>query len=202
MAYFAEIEDALQGAIMANIVIIPEQKLLAVSNYYTRLWDCLYDAAKKFALAENVNYKNRIQPHTLRQNPNLLRGCPAAQSFIAALAKLNLNPDSPETVMNHGTFGWHGTRTAQAVVNIAENNLDPSPSRRCGQAYGPGEYFAMNPNYSQGAYWGDTNTLFLFFILQEHPYYLLKTHYVINNPSQQEMYVVPILVATFNNQVP
>ena len=202
LAYFAEIEDALQGAIMANIVIIPEQRLLAVSDYYSRLWNFLYDDAKKFTLKENVNYKNRMQPHSLRQNPNLSRGCPAAQSFIAALAKLNLNPDNPEKVIDHGTFGWHGTRTAQAVISIAENNLDPSPSRRRGQACGVGEYFAKDPVYSQGRYWGDTNTLFLFFILNNHPYYLFNHHYVINNPSQQEMYVVPILIATFNNQVP
>lgn len=74
--------------------------------------------------------------------------------------------------------------------------------RRSGQCYGPGEYCAVSNSYSQSGYWGNTNTLFLFFILRNNPYYKLDTHHVVNNPSRNEMYMVPILVATFNKQVP
>ena len=37
---------------------------------------------------------------------------------------------------------------------------------------------------------------------QNNPYYKLDCHSVINNPSQDEMYMVPILVATFDNRNP
>jgi len=96
-------------------------------------------------------------------------------------------------------FGWHGTRTPEAVLGIAFENLDPS--RRSLQLYGPGEYCAMDAAYSQG-YWGNTNTLFLFFILKNptNPHFKLDKHYVINNPSRDMIFMVPILIATFNDQ--
>lgn len=43
--------------------------------------------------------------------------------------------------------GWHGT-LEQNVMSIAVNGFDPT--RRCGQAYGAGEYFAKDPNVSVG----------------------------------------------------
>ena len=122
---------------------------------------------------------------------------------MAALKKRGLDPSAttPETIASLGIYGWHGTRTAENLIRIAFGNLDPK--KRSGQACGPGEYCAVNPSTSQGGYWGNTNTLFLFFILrQNNPYYTLNGHYVINNPSQNEMYMVPILIATFNTQVP
>ena len=104
--------------------------------------------------------------------------------------------------MENGVYGWHGTRPAENVINIAHGNLDPS--RRSGQLYGSGEYCAENPEYSQGVYWGETNTLFLFFILKNPPnrYYKFQTHHVTNNPSKDRMFMVPILIATYNNQIP
>jgi hypothetical protein len=43
--------------------------------------------------------------------------------------------------------GWHGTHE-ENVLSIAVHGFDPS--RRCGQAYGAGEYFAKDPNVSVG----------------------------------------------------
>ena len=201
LAYFGEIEDLLRGNIPANIVIVPQDEDAPIPNYHATLWNHLQEKAKTKAL-QTVQYLNRLQPNTLRINSNLMKGCPAAKSFIAALKKLNLDPSvtDPDQIANHGVWGWHGTRSAANVINIAYGNLDPQ--RRHGQAYGPGEYCAVNPETSQVAYWGETNTLFLFFILKNAPYYQLRTHYVVNNPNINEMYMVPILIATFNNQAP
>ena len=64
------------------------------------------------------------------------------------------------------------------------------------------KYCAVDPKYSQGLYWGDTNTLFVFFILCKCYFYELNTHHIVKNPSHNEMYMVPILIATFNNLIP
>jgi hypothetical protein len=42
---------------------------------------------------------------------------------------------------------WHGSRE-ENILSIAVNGFDPE--RRCGQAYGAGEYFAKDPNVSIG----------------------------------------------------
>lgn len=102
-----------------------------------------------------------------------------------------------------GVFGWHGTSTKDAVLNITKNNLDKN--RRSGQVFGSGEYCAVDAGYPQKyGYWGSTSTLILFFILKDNsPCYKLNTHYVIDNPKESnEMYMVPILIATFDDQTP
>jgi len=96
-------------------------------------------------------------------------------------------------------FGWHGTRTPEAFASISHDNLDPA--RRSGQACGPGEYCAVQAATSF-SYCASTMSLFVFFIIKNCTYYKLSTHYVINNPSPSEMYMVPILIATFNQQAP
>lgn len=65
-----------------------------------------------------------------------------------------------------GVYGWHGTGREENVWKIAYYNLDPK--LRNANVFGPGEYCAVKPSYSiDCGYWGNTNTLFLFFILKE-----------------------------------
>jgi len=197
--YFAELEDTLQGRSIENIEIISFPKELS-DNYYDGLWNYLYNMARDFAL-KDVNHNNRLQRNTLKINPYLKNGCPAARSFINALERQGLNPNSYYNIIVNGVNGWHGTRSDKNIKSILENNLNIS--FRSGQNFGPGEYCATDSNYSiNNLYWGDTNTLIVFFILKNNPFFLLNTHYVINNPSQEEMYMVPILIATFNDRIP
>lgn len=201
LAYLASLEDQLQNVDNSQVVIIPHDPSQLTQSFYTPLFDFLHEEAKKFTLTTYVNVKNVLQTHTLKKNLYLENGSPSARSFIAAMNKINLNPSSPQTVFSAGRFGWHGTSNDQNLLNILYANLDPK--RRSGQAYGVGEYCAVDPDYSQSGYWGTTQTLILFFILEKNnPYYLLNYHYVTRNPSQKEMYMVPILIATFNNRNP
>lgn len=202
LQYFAEMEELLQGANSLNIVI--EQKTLAppsTNSYYPNLWRVLYEEAKRITLAY-VNTSNTLQTSTVRMNPNLEKGTFGARSFMAGLEHCGLNPavTDPQTILQLGVFGWHGTPTAESVLSIAIENLDPG--RRRARS---GEFCGTRQEYSQTArYWGNTNTLFLFFILKNPPnqYFTFNGHYVTNNPSRNLMFMVPILVATFNNQVP
>ncbi len=103
----------------------------------------MFDEAKNITL-NYVNNSHRLQKHTIRINPNLIKGAPAATRFVAALDSLGLGPRTidPQTILKQGLFGWHGTRTPEAVLGIAFENLDPN--RRSGQYFGPGEYCAAN----------------------------------------------------------
>ena len=38
----------------------------------------------------------------------------------------------------------------------------------------------------------------IFILKNENPYFKFDYHYVVNNPSKNEIYMIPILVATFN----
>jgi len=204
LAYFAEIEDLLQGVIPANIVVIPDNNIDPIPNYHTALWNYLFEKGKKEAL-QIVSRDHQLQRHTLRINSNLMKGCPAAQQFVKSLMRLNLDPTftKQEQIESYGTWGWHGTNKSDNVRRIAWENLDIQKRKR--HLFGTGEYCAKSACDSFG-YWGETNTLFLFFILEKNnQYYSFKTgpgYHVINNPEQNEIYMVPILIATFNNQVP
>ena len=44
--------------------------------------------------------------------------------------------------------GFHGTKSVEALCDIAAYGFDPT--RRAGQALGPGEYFGRQPNIAQG----------------------------------------------------
>jgi len=200
IAYFEAISDALQSIQVKNITIVTDPMTASSpSSSATKLWQFLYQKAEEFVM-QTYTGSNRL--HTLCINTELEKGCPVGEKFLNALKKLRLSPENPQKVFDSGVpFGWHGTRNALAVSGIAHENLDPG--RRSGQLFGPGEYCADDASYSQdGGYWGTTNTLFVFFIIRHCPYYKFSTHHVVNNPSASEMYMVPILVATFNDQVP
>lgn len=203
LQFFTEIEEALTSSNSNFNVDVMQAATLSTymrTDYYPGLWKYLYDKAASFTVSHCNNLKVPLQFHTLRINPALERGCPAAKKFISGITSLNLNPNDHKTIYQNGVpFGWHGTRNVQAVIGITHNNL--LPSLRSGQAYGPGEYCAVGADYSQRC-WGNTNTLFVFFIVK-CKYYKFSTHHVVNNPLDGGlMFMVPILIATFGTQTP
>lgn len=70
-------------------------------------------------------------------NTQLKQSSPAYEKFAAGLQ--NLHQSSALGVVFHGTASGN-------ISNILQNGLDPS--RRKGQAYGPGEYFSKEPGVS------------------------------------------------------
>lgn len=169
-------------------------------EYYNQIWEVLYAEAKKICENQYASTTHPIQTQTLRKNPNLTKRCPAAEAFINAVIKLGLDVNCPEKILSAGEFGWHGTRTKEAIISISYENLKISLRK-----YGA-EYAATfkNAYYSQQSFMGDTNSLLLFFILKDkNPYYSKNGEiFIIKNPSQNEMYMIPILIATFQNQTP
>lgn len=201
LSYFADLEDSLQDATVKTVTISLDPPLQAPKTNANALWKFLFEKGKEFVVNGYANPKHTLQQNTIRINSELEKDCPVGQKFLNALKKLNLNPSNPNEIYQRGVpFGWHGTRTPEAVAAVSHENLDPG--RRRGQAYGKGEYCSINPAYSQGGYWGNTRTLFLFFIIKDCPFYTFNTHHVVNNPSKDEMYMVPILLATFDTQSP
>lgn len=137
--------------------------------------------------------------------------CTARQGFERAVTRLGV------TTWDAGEFGWHGTRSTTAITSICWNNWDPS--RRCGQAYGPGEYFSRGTvdglHYSEGYAGGNAaNLLVVAWVLSaeiagrpqsEENYAVAQKrtprssgHIVCRNPSDKsEMYCLPVAVVAF-----
>merc|ERR1712125_74577 len=68
--------------------------------------------------------------------------CPGKQKFDKGWNALGLR-DSTST-----EFAWHGTPTVDCLRSICWVGHDPS--KRSGQAHGPGEYFSVDSNVSKG----------------------------------------------------
>ena len=126
---------------------------------------------------ESILYKKgmRIQP-ALRK---LLANCPDKKNVSASL----------------GRFGWHGTATMDNVLTICSEGWDPS--KRNGQQYGQGEYFAHRADTSF-SYAKSTDVLIVAFIL-EGSWLNDTTHLVVDNPTNnKDSYVVPVGVVAYN----
>lgn len=72
------------------------------------------------------------------RNPHCIQGNAVYDRFFNALRRSVSEIDQVLVV-------FHGT-SQQGIANILQNGLDPA--RRAGQAYGPGEYFSVNPGAS------------------------------------------------------
>eukprot|EP01059_Diplonema_ambulator_P030217 TRINITY_DN507_c0_g1_i1.p1 TRINITY_DN507_c0_g1~~TRINITY_DN507_c0_g1_i1.p1 ORF type:complete len:1184 (+),score=325.31 TRINITY_DN507_c0_g1_i1:53-3604(+) len=117
--------------------------------------------------------------------------CNALQKFQTALEAEGIEGQIRQRL---GCFGWHGTKTRDAVRAICCDGWDPK--RRSGQVYGTGEYFAYNAATSFG-YNGDTNILLVAFIL-DGAWLNKTTHLVVNNPvDASAAYVVPVGIVCF-----
>lgn len=78
----------------------------------------------------------RIQDIVANPAMDVLCNTPSLHMFQAGLARLGCSTDD-HNINRVGHFAWHGTADA-AVSSICHDGFDPK--RRCGQAYGRGEY--------------------------------------------------------------
>jgi len=92
---------------------------------------------------------------------------------------------------------WHGSAEAN-VFSIAQHGFDPS--RRCGQAYGAGEYFANDPNvsiaYAKGGSFMFLCKLMLGEVDKDHTWHAGPKYYVIKQ-REGRMQVLPIFLLQF-----
>uniref|UniRef100_A0A6B2LAJ0 WWE domain-containing protein n=1 Tax=Arcella intermedia TaxID=1963864 RepID=A0A6B2LAJ0_9EUKA len=97
-------------------------------------------------------------------------------------------------------FAWHGTSTS-AIVPICWNGFDPL--RRSGQAYGPGEYFGVNPSISHGYCRGGSYMLVNIILNGSFVKHVPNFCFVVNNPSDNSYsYCMPLLVIQFGTNQP
>jgi len=92
---------------------------------------------------------------------------------------------------------WHGSAEAN-VFSIARHGFDPS--RRCGQAYGAGEYFAKDPNvsiaYARGGSFMFLCKLMLGQVDKDHTWHAGPKYYVIKQ-REGRMQALPIFLLQF-----
>lgn len=127
------------------------------------------------------------------------KDCPARKKYEPAVKSMGW------TDCTNVVFGWHATKTLDAARAICWESLDPG--RRSGQAYGPGEYFSLDANYSGS--WTSTEQMMVFALLDDRseakPHLKIKTHHVMNNPlSGTPLWCVPVGIITWgsNNSDP
>ncbi|KAL0224140.1 hypothetical protein P9112_003530 [Eukaryota sp. TZLM1-RC] len=106
-------------------------------------------------------------------NLGLVQGCPAMQKFCRAVQQ------EGKQCLNHVVYAWHGSRF-QNLASIFHNGFDPS--RRSGQAKGPGEYFAAigYPTTSDG-YSRDNDYLILTAIIRSSRFKDHGSVHVVDN---------------------
>ena len=162
---------------------------------YSKAQSCpmlrLYKEARQFAskhLTENGYSTFEFHENECVRNP----GCGALDKFLLAARENNVTGVLEGRL---GHFGWHGTKSTDAVSTICCGGWDPA--RRLVQLYGKGEYFAYRAGTSLGSYSGDTKMLIVAFILKGS--WLNRTeHFVVNNPCDHRVsYVVPVGVVWF-----
>ncbi|CAF1444795.1 unnamed protein product [Adineta ricciae] len=124
----------------------------------------LYEAAEKYA---KNNWPPQLPPIIrIDHNLPLFEGCLSLQRFYKAV---ETDGDRPPPELSRGFFAFHGT-TSDSIKPICTFGFDPK--RRHGQVHGPGEYFGVTANVSDG-YCRETNgceikTMIVAFILRCH----------------------------------
>ncbi|CAE8644671.1 unnamed protein product [Polarella glacialis] len=116
--------------------------------------------------------------------------CPAAKKYKAGVGALRCADTS------QAEFAWHGTGTLAGVQSICWDSLNPALRR--GQAYGPGEYFSVDANVSNG-HAGSTGYLVVCLLLTgPHKTTHASTYRVVNNPQTgTAMYCLPVGVVDY-----
>ena len=158
----------------------------------------LYRMAEDFCDAEKE--KGTLPPYAFHPNP-CVEDHPAYERCRAGLLFFEKGKGMPASE-NGGLFGWHGTPTEEGLANICCGGWDTT--KRSGQAYGPGEYFAVNSGVSMGYANRGTgkDRLILVYILKGS-WFTCRTHYVVNNPLDHSCaYVLPVGVVCLNNAQP
>jgi len=127
---------------------------------------------------------------SIQNNDGLTRECPSLQRFLNGVRKHGMN------IMQSGFFAWHGTGSDSGIIGICHDGFDPT--RRSGQACGPGEYFGQSSGVSHG-YSGSNGRMILSFLLDvtetsKHSNFC----YVVNNPKDwTHSYCLPLLIVNY-----
>lgn len=135
------------------------------------------------------------RPKRIEINPGLIANCPSMQKFCSAVLLLG------ENVLSNGFCAWHGTNSEGGVIGICYDGFDPS--RRSGQAYGPGEYFGQASTASH-SYAGNSNRMIVTFILKV-PQVSTQGNfcYIVNNPKDFKLsFNLPVIVLNYKDQLP
>jgi hypothetical protein len=120
----------------------------------------------------------------------------AFQRFKAGLETLS-TPDALES----GIFAWHGTSEA-GIMGICDEGFDPG--RRCGQAYGPGEYFGVSPATS-GGYASSSSRMIVTYILpgahlRTQDQYSTNWARIVKNPVHWKWsFCLPVAVVSYGS---
>lgn len=162
-----------------------------LGSSWANIVDTLLDGGKSFLQTEWTGMSDPVKKFTV--NPHLYDPTsPSVKCFQAALQKHGGHTP--------GYFGWHGTATTDAVKAIAKTNLDTG--RRSGQVHGPGEYFGIKPSTS-ASYDGCNNMLLFWAIDAANITKVQGTYaYVVNNPSNDCMYCIPVGIVTYGSGTP
>lgn len=158
----------------------------------------LFRAAESYA---RNNWTPELPP-IIRIDPNLplAEKCPSLEQFYRAVLALG---DRPPPDLGRGFFAFHGT-ASNAIKPICTQGFDPT--RRRGQAYGPGEYFgltaAVSDGYSHISQGGEVKHMLVAFILRCN---MIRTVpgfcHVVNNPTDKShAYNLPVLVISYGHQ--
>ncbi|UJR17978.1 hypothetical protein I4U23_004878 [Adineta vaga] len=126
---------------------------------------------------------------------------PSLTRFYAGVHELGQQPP-PD--LKQGFFAFHGT-SPKAVESICHSGFDPS--RRSGQAYGPGEYFGVTAAVSHGYSKKDNPSTDNYMMIVA---YLLKSDrvktfkdfcYVVNNPIDwKTSFNLPVALITYGKK--
>eukprot|EP01064_Diplonema_japonicum_P029635 TRINITY_DN484_c0_g1_i12.p1 TRINITY_DN484_c0_g1~~TRINITY_DN484_c0_g1_i12.p1 ORF type:complete len:170 (+),score=15.75 TRINITY_DN484_c0_g1_i12:39-548(+) len=150
----------------------------------------IIDAAKNYV---DANWSNThfIQPEII-VNPYLAA---VVEQECVTKFREGLRQAGGQQAKKH--FGWHGTKTIDAFVNICRCGWDPR--LRKGQSCGPGEYFAHHNDTSLG--YASTTGLVLLACILEGPWLTNCSHLVVGNPLDGNVaYQLPVLVVKYNKK--
>ena len=173
----------------------------AERNLFKKMGDFLpelFKAAEKFA---RDNWTPSIPPIIrIDYNLALAQPCPSMQRFYRGIQALG-HPSPPD--MARGFFAFHGT-PALSIKPICFDGFDPS--RRRGQACGPGEYFGVTAPISHGYCrpvnpQGPFSMIIAFLVhcpqLSTRPGFC----HVMNNPIDwSHAFNIPVIVVTYGTQ--
>ena len=158
----------------------------------------LFQAAENYAR----NYWTPDLPPIIRIDHNLplAEKCSSLERFYRAAQALGARPP-PD--LARGFFAFHGT-ASDAIKPICTQGFDPT--RRRGQAYGPGEYFgvtaAVSDGYSHSSQSGEVKHMLVAFILRCNLMHTVPGFcHVVNNPTDwSHAYNLPVLVISYGRQ--
>ena len=163
-----------------------------VASHFCRFFrpSAFFTSTNPFTICRNAS---GWVPHVIHveMSPCLMsRGSAFVRYMRARLLALHSVPE----------YLWHGTAGSN-IADICENGFDPS--KRRGQAHGPGEYFSPNSNFSDGYSHADASgckRMLLCSVLPgPHTQKADENIVVVNNPADRRLsYCLPVCVVTYS----